>query len=461
MEDSCIVCYELFNKSSRTETKCPYCNCKICRTCLQTYLLNDISDIPHCVNTECDKGWDREFLDPELTRTFRLVTYKDHREKVLMDREKARMPSTQEDASLYKEATIIHKNASVRQFELENQIKELQASLDLILMQKYNARRLIDSYGRNRITESVAGATKAEPAKFIKPCPAEGCKGFLSTAWKCGLCAQWTCPDCHDLKGLERDVEHTCEPAKVETARLITKEAKPCPKCGVSICKIDGCDQMFCTICTTSFNWRTGRIAEGPTHNPHYFDWLRKQNKVANAGAGVAPPIGMNCDDRDTDRRIISKLGDYYNPRRPLPIRSFDGSFDKLFLIEAWRLMREYQDVNANYLQDSNEKYRQLRVRYMANEISEDEWKSALQRHEKEVNYQRAINQMKEVYRNATRDIIRQILDSHTKIEDVVKQMEELIKYCNESFHTISKRFGRKAIFITAKRKEPACEPVT
>ena len=32
-----------------------------------------------------------------------------------------------------------------------------------------------------------------------------GCRGFLSTAWKCGLCENWTCPHCFELKGLQKD----------------------------------------------------------------------------------------------------------------------------------------------------------------------------------------------------------------------------------------------------------------
>jgi hypothetical protein len=32
---------------------------------------------------------------------------------------------------------------------------------------------------------------------------------------------------------------------------------------------------MWCTQCRKAFNWRTGRI-EADGHNPHYFEWLRR-----------------------------------------------------------------------------------------------------------------------------------------------------------------------------------------
>ena len=76
MASVCSICFESFNKSSRVATKCPYCALQTCRTCLQTYLLNDVSDIPKCINPTCGHGYSREFLDGELTQTFRLNTYK-------------------------------------------------------------------------------------------------------------------------------------------------------------------------------------------------------------------------------------------------------------------------------------------------------------------------------------------------------------------------------------------------
>ena len=96
---TCAVCMEDCNKSTRASTKCPYCITEFCRTCLQTYMLDNTADVPTCINTDCAMPWDREFLDSQFTRTFRLVTYKTHREKVLLDKERARLPSTQDDAA--------------------------------------------------------------------------------------------------------------------------------------------------------------------------------------------------------------------------------------------------------------------------------------------------------------------------------------------------------------------------
>ena len=265
-----------------------------------------------------------------------------------------------------------------------------------------------------------------EKKTFIKPCPSNDCKGFLSTAWKCGLCELWTCPDCHEVKGESRDSDHTCDPDKVATATLLAKEAKGCPKCGVQICKIEGCDQMWCTHCNTGFNWRTGTVAKGPVHNPHYFEWLRSHGQ--NPTPNQAPP---NCDFQ-TDRLVSVALR----------AEGFDKE-DCRYLREVWYSMRA-TEAGIGVVRDHEEKFRVLRVRYMADDLSEDDWKIALQRVEKDSYFQNADRQVKDVFVNASRDLVRQILDVDHDIGKIRKQVEELVAYCNASADAVSKRFHRK-----------------
>ena len=480
---SCCICLDSFNKSTRCPSKCPYCSIQVCRTCLQTYLLGDVSDIPKCVNPECGHGYNREFLDGELTQTFRLKIYKAHREKVLSDRERSRFPSTQEDVHAYKvakkradeikqemqalETSIAAlytdsvkraqsdiRNYSYKQFAirlqrpippqyqiedstfyaaqktLTNYTKELrpfQKQLRPLRREWTRLRPIVHTYGRFRAATNAVNTIVPERQEFIKACPSNNCKGFLSSAWKCGLCDLWSCPSCHEIKGDSRDAEHACDPDKVLTVQMIQKEAKSCPKCGVQICKIEGCDQMWCTSCNTGFNWRTGKIANGPIHNPHYFEWLRTQ--------GIAPvPAQLHAGNCDyvTDRAVTNAL------------LGHPSDADR-YLLRAWQLMRERQDRQQYGGADMEEKHRVLRVRCMANEITEEEWKRTLQRYEKDAHFQLANNQIRDLFVGASRDLIRQVLEPGKDRAAVQAQVEELLAYCNTSANAVSKRFARRA----------------
>ena len=478
---SCAICFDSFNKSSRAPTKCPYCSIEICRTCLQTYLLNDISDTPRCINPECGHGYNREFLDSQLTKTFRLQTFKQHREKVLCDREKAKLPSTQDDAHAYKEAKQQFYTARVASTSIRAKMDALyntdikMAQMDIfrhemdlyrlklqqtprtyldpndpsiLAIMRTNYERIqnfkkmfnplriayrkerrkislftpvVNSHGRIKLNNSVK---PTERKTFVKPCPSNTCKGFLSTAWKCGLCEMWTCPDCHEIKGLSNKDDHTCDPNKKATAELLAKEAKSCPKCGVQICKIEGCDQMWCTHCNTGFNWRTGTIANGPIHNPHYFDWLRSQ------GQAPVTTAHMNCDF-EMDRQIANRL-----PRND-PIACF--------LQKVWNCMREQEDqtMYARH-HDYDEKCRILRVRFLTDEIDESTWKINLQRLEKDARFQTSVHQIRDVFVQASKDILRHVLLEGADLRQIHTHATEMITYCNSTADAVGKRFGRK-----------------
>jgi len=424
--------------------------------------LNDISEIPRCINIDCGHGWTRDWLDAQFTRSFRLITYKEHREKLLGDREKARLPATQEQAGFYRAALVAKAEADRELVDIREKINTLRIQETKAASKQYNAQRTIDTFGTQQypppprvpVAEGGAGAGTEVKARveFIKPCPAEGCRGFLSTAWKCGLCNLWSCPDCHELKGANKDDEHTCEAGKVETARLIQRDTRPCPKCGVRISKIDGCDQMWCTACNTAFNWRTGTIANGPVHNPHYFEYLRRTGAQLNAPQQANPII--NCNQQ-ADRSIVQKLQTGAPPYRSSRIASELTSVQKTmrYLLEAYRVSNEYADPYGYYHREPNpeEIFRQLRVKYMADKLSEEEWKTALQRAEKDVNFYHAKNDIRQLYVNASRDILRGVLQEDCDLEAIKTQLEKLIEYINEVSAAVKVRFGRKMNTISIR----------
>ena len=85
--------------------------------------------------------------------------------------------------------------------------KKDTAKLDDMLFKLEEYRKLI-AIKRNEITlvRSVredgkeGNEEKEEKRKFIRRCTRDNCQGFLSTAWKCGICEFYSCPKCFKIK---------------------------------------------------------------------------------------------------------------------------------------------------------------------------------------------------------------------------------------------------------------------
>lgn len=235
-EEQCSICIEPFTKQAhKKQAKCPYCNVKACVKCTQTYLLGTSEDA-HCM--ECRKAWTRETLDTILLTTWLNGEYKKHRENVLLDREKSRLPAAQIIIARRKQAEEYFPERQ----KVADEIKELLEKLEQKNQRIAYINTIISIYnaGQDPFENSTA-KEHVERRTFIMPCPASGCRGFLSSAYKCGVCDIYVCPDCREIKGTNRDIPHTCDPNTVETVRAIKKETRPCPECGTNIFKIEGC----------------------------------------------------------------------------------------------------------------------------------------------------------------------------------------------------------------------------
>ena len=264
---SCNICCETYNKSSHAPICCPNKDCayQACKECTRTYLLNKTTG-PHCMN--CNQAWSNYFIVTNLNKSFVESTYTDHRATVLMELEKSKMPDTMNAVNNYVKGEDLEKEAR----DIDKELTELRRQCSVL----HNSRQ-------NKLTQAIAlksgKAVTGERKKFIMPCPADDCRGFLSTGYKCEACKNHACPHCLDVLGPNPNhVQHTCDPDAVKTAELIKSTTKPCPKCGERISKIEGCDQMWCVSCHTAFGWKTGTIETGTVHNPHYYQFQRQVN---------------------------------------------------------------------------------------------------------------------------------------------------------------------------------------
>lgn len=249
----CNICCQEINKTKRVLIECCLCKERVCRECIQTFLLNSSKLEPGCMC--CNETWSYEFFVEKMTKVFVNKQWKDHRQNVLLELEKIRLPETQEN---------LIREKRIKQLEEERRQVVLRINTEIYELNK---------------------KPKETNKMFCKKCPQDECQGFLSTKWKCGICETSVCSKCGEIK----QDEHLCLEDDIKTMELLKKDTKNCPRCATMIHKIDGCNQMWCIQCHVAFDWRTMKIEDGKIHNPHYYEWMRQNNTVMPRVVGDDP----------------------------------------------------------------------------------------------------------------------------------------------------------------------------
>ena len=371
--ESCLICCEDFNQSNHKEVSCQWCQFAACRSCCQTYILDQDETV--CMNKNknpdgtfvCQKVWTRKFVTDNFPKNWVGKQWKAMNSRVGVEREKALLPATM---------GVVENRKGIK--SMEEEVRLIDAEIRRLQNRKWALKQQIAAGG------SVVN-TKADTVG--RKCPDEECRGFLSSQWKCGMCDKWTCPDCHVVKGTRRDAEHTCDPDVRATAQLLAKDTKPCPKCSTPIHKIEGCDQMWCTQCHTAFSWRKGTI-ETRIHNPHYYEWQRQQN------GGAAPrnlgdfECGRDLADQQANRfihDILSRVGLMDNLSSIQQILMQSLTKDIPLIIR--KTIHLQQHDGARFRTDNVVDNLEVRVRYLNKDITDKQFASkvhaAYKAHEK------------------------------------------------------------------------------
>lgn len=384
----CSICYDNYNKSTRAKVVCFSCDYHACRECFGRYLLNTTSLTSDCPS--CHKEWTREFMCNVFTQKFVNTDIKHHREELLYQRERALLPLRQIELERRKKMA-----------ELESSIKNIDEEIENLIRSRTALRATYYDirYRNEQPTE--------ERREFIQKCPNGDCRGFLSTQWKCGLCNMWTCSDCHEVTGATRTsvIAHACEPDKLATAKLITNETKPCPKCGVRLYKISGCNQMWCTSCNDcAFDWVTGKI-EKVIHNPHYFEYQRRINN----GAVPRQPGDVPCGGRHefTAHDINAVFNNFIWSEGIHPDVKQDVNYHVRLLEEICR-MRVHINVTMlpKYRYDPVRYNEDYGVSFLNGDITEQEFKVKLQRADKKMQQARETLNILDMVQTTMNDII-------------------------------------------------------
>jgi hypothetical protein len=278
-----------------------------------------------------------------------------------------------------------------------------------------------------------------EKKKFVRRCTRDGCQGFLSTAWKCGLCEWYSCAHCFVVKGQAHDVPHECKKEDVETADLIKKDCKPCPKCGEFIQKSSGCDQMFCISCQTPFSWTSGKIVtSGPIHNPHYYEWMKR-----TGGAMPRNPADVPCGGFPGAWELV---------RFPRGVRREQANL----FYEFHRICQELQDISTRNFRThfDNVQFNQMNVKFLLGELEEKKWGQQLAIAEKKKKRDGEVQEIMGAFRMAAVELVNRVqlyrdgpIRSFTDLpppqadqflEALHVEIKELYNLINDAFRTAS-----------------------
>lgn len=466
--ETCNICFDKYTSTVRAKVKCPFCPSASCKSCLQQYLLSSNED-PHCM--ACKRQWNREFLDLTFTPTFRKGPLKQHRREVLVQREMAMLPSMQ----MYVEATVMRDRAhnEYRKFnqaaeklnlermkverafygstsveDYEKHIESLKKIMVEHTEQAFRAKMHFTIY--NQHVAVLEGRLNGRHAakQFIMKCPGqsedgrEPCRGFLSTQWKCGTCQKFFCHDCHALLGEDRNVPHECKAEDKATAALIRTDTRPCPKCGIRISKIDGCDQMWCTSCLTAFSWNTGQIVTTRIHNPHYYEYLRNTGRALPREQGDIPCGG---------------IPDYYIFIRAVRMyRGMDNRIvEKIFNIH--RSIVDMQDVRLpEYpLQRNVNDNRDVDIAYLMGSITKDDWARNLELKETRFERRREIGLILQTIIHVGAEKLTELQNAFNvpnnmeAIQAIVKELEDLRIFTNNALKVKGEQMGISVPQIT------------
>lgn len=415
----CHVCCEHRGKIIH----CDGCELKACKECSERYLLESSED-PHCMG--CRTGWNRVFLMKNFPKAFVTGQLKNHREDVLLDREKSLLPTSQGYVDRYLHEKEVEKAKKL----VREEIKRLEAKIDQVFdvmsetdrvwrsdgieayekytrkmkemrydLTEYRRLRQVQMDALRDIRISMGREVSIGDAKSSTKCPLEGCRGYLNGSSVCGVCEKKVCRNCME----ELVDKHVCDPDTVETLKAIKKESRACPGCGTMVSRIDGCDQMWCTMpsCHTAFSWRTGKPVTGHIHNPHYIQFQnqngRGERDIQDVPCGGIPNYRQIATALIGLRMLRKHRGNYSNVS--------DHMIGGVYMATNHVLHVDMPRFHVAPVDNG-----MLRAKYLLKEIHESDLKKTLQMQEKKRDKMKAFVDVLAMFTHTMSDIFRNII---------------------------------------------------
>jgi len=359
---------------------------------------------PKCAG--CDKNFSSDNIDAMFTKGFRRGQLRIQTIQNLQEQEMSLLPETLEhvrelqDQAEYRDC--------MQQLKLTNYIfeqdclQDLSGHVEMLTVIQNRVRKLGLQSTEKKKTEKSAKSVKC-PFKAGTP---DECRGFIVSGGSCVLCKTKLCKDCNVALNPDNDA-HVCAENDLLSWAAIKESTVGCPKCGTRIHKISGCNQMWCTVkdCNTAFDWASGKIVNGPVHNPHYHQWLANGGggglAAANADIACQGPRGVVTNARI--RQLYASLHPTVNVSRKLasdktlpsgpviyfagqliPANQVETQLSRAFAIATHYIRNIAEAVDQNFALEAYgpNSHRDLRIDFLQNKITKAQWASKMSHRE-------------------------------------------------------------------------------
>lgn len=437
--EKCPICLDEFTNKVRKQVNCSGCKKNICLTCTKLYILSS-SVSPHCMH--CKREFSNDWIDIIFSKSFRENQLRKHRIKLLMEQEKSMFPHTltviETDELMNECAQLINEQDSF----IRSISPRETTPIDISVIHKINyvRERLKKLYERME-QKNIELKNNKSAVNTIKKCP--NCKdGILNASNICYSCKNTICKHCFTL--IQKD--HSCKEDDILTYKMLVQETKPCPKCGTRISKVDGCNQMWCTSCNTAFNWANLQIINGRIHNPHYQEYLIR-NQITNDNwrdncENNQDPFFFPYDNAYTAFQVICE-----NIRKNLSLQHHFRTLQvEIQSITQFLNQRSYNGAQKNIIYSVN-LYEDLRKQVIKKMITEERWFSTLSARETVRERERKFSQLDELIINVGRDLFRNAFEKkYQTVEELEQNFFQPIyktrEYYNEQYIRLTKEYN-------------------
>jgi hypothetical protein len=220
---------------------------------------------------------------------------------------------------------------------------------------------------------------------------------------------------------------------------------------------------MWCTECHAAFNWRTGELETGHFHNPHYFEYQRRMGadtrNIMDRPCGALNPDEYHGTISHLIDRVFSFNAKNIRESNGLPEMSDKDQREiSRRCIDAAMSISVFSSILPAYRNDAIQNHVELRVKYLTEEINEEQFRNYLFRDAKKFKKEREFGQIVQTLVFAMTDILnRLVLYYRTKlnalrydesrmkeasvdvneINAILSEIDRLIDYANECFEKI------------------------